>query len=365
MIDAMAGRNDRLGWAMAVIAVVGLTVLVAIWVFPMTVHGGGWPTGTIRYEKELVGDPALFRDIVAAKNSNRWIGFDIRTGDQLWQSKRCIGPKAAGLSGNEDAAPTTIQEGSILVIRCSGDVHGLDLRTGAIRWSYDPGQKWTMLRLGGGRIVLALDDHADVVDIETGELLFSWKGEHVDEHALIVTANDDGVFIGEDDQLIALDPDGEERWRAEWGMDTFWATGDLVLLRIGDGVLSFDVETGDIVGDYGTSSKTLDTRYLAQDRDVVVLGGIDQGGGVGGYDIERYGLRWHRPGTDFLAAGPRYVAVGAAGECQILRISTGDPVGRCSEPRWITTGVDLDLDRVAVTATSPLREGSTIVVRRV
>ena len=341
--------------ALGVTAIIGILAL-AVWVLPLTVRGGGWPTGTIRVATPLVDDPALFERTVAASTGERYDGFDITTGDRRWRSEPCPGAGPAGL--------TSSQEGPVLVVRCDGTVRGLDLRTGAFRWSYDPEGAWTMLRVGGGLVVIALTDHADVVDLATGELRFRWKGEHVEEQELIVAADDDGVFIGEDDQVISLGPDGEERWREPMFSGSITRSGPTLVVRDREAFELVDPQTGERRIGFELTSVVRGSMFVAEDGHTAVLARSDEDSmGVYGLDLKNWVLHWRQEGARFLSAGPRHFAIDDGGTCKVLRITTGKTVARCSTPGWSTTGVGLDADRVAIVGASPRRTGSTIVVR--
>lgn len=337
-------------------AAFGLLAL-AIAAFPLTVRGEGWPTGTFRVSERLVGDPVPYERTVAVSTGRRYVAFDVRTGDEVWRTTRCEGAAPAGL--------TASQEGAMLVVGCGGEIRGLDLRTGTFTWTYQPASDWTMVRVGGGRVAIALYDHADVLDLRTGDLGFTWNGEDVDDQEVVVALDRDFVFVGEDGEVIALGPDGGERWRVGYPPGSIWATDDLLVVRDREYMGFVPLEDGRVDDDLGYTAEIERSMFIADDgHHAVLTRSDDESTGTYGVNLRNRELDWRRPGESFLAAGPRHVATVVDGRCTIRRIADGSSAGRCSPNGRPSLGVGFADDRVAVTTAARGDDDATIVAVR-
>lgn len=342
----------------AAIALALVFVAFAVWFVPLTARGAGGASGTFHLDQAVVTDVAFYGPIVAVSDGERFRGYEIGTGDQRWRTTGCRGAEVAGL--------TASQEQEVLVVRCGTEIRALDLLTGSFLWTYDPGAAWTMVRAGGGVVAIGLTDHVDVVDLDTGERRFRWDGEHVEEQELIVAVADDLVVIAEDDQLIALTPDGTERWRRDVvATGSIWVNDHVVVQRDRESVTSYDAATGEEIHWFETRSEVRNSMIVADDAGVVAVARNDaDSSGVYGLDVDRGTMDWSRPGTSLLAAGPRHVAfVDDQGRCRVVRIRVAKRANACSEERRQTLVVALDEDRMAVVAIDPQRSGLDVVVR--
>ncbi|MGN6695602.1 MAG: outer membrane protein assembly factor BamB family protein [Aquihabitans sp.] len=340
------------------VAVVVALVAVAIGTAPLSVRGGGGPTGSFRIEQDRVGDLALYGPIVAVTDGERYRGYEIETGDRRWQSSRCEGAGRAGA--------TASQEEDTLVVRCGDEIRGLDLLTGEFLWRYDPGDSWTMLRVGGGVVAIALTDHADVVDLATGERRFRWDGEHVQEQELILMVAGNLLVIGEDDQLIALGPDGRERWRQDAvAPGSIWVTGDRFVTRRQEAVDSYRGADGTWISGFETNSAVRNSMFVADDAGVAVVARNDgESSGVYGLDLERWTMDWKRPGARFASAASRHVAFyDVDGRCRVVRIRAPKQRTDCSTAGQQTVAVTLDDGRVAYATVEAGRLHTRVVVR--
>lgn len=296
-----------------------LAVLAAVVAFvraaPLEASGAAAPEGTFSALDVPRGDPMLHGRLVVLQTLDGWDAFDIETGARRWSSPQCDRPAPSGA--------TATREGSIVVVRCAEQLRGLDLDSGRTRWTIPLVEEPTMLRVGGGRIAIALDDRVLVADLHTGKRLYRWVAREPLDASIITTADDRSVYIGESRRVYALDRAGHVRWSKETIPSTIFAAGGRVLIRFQGGFELRDAATGELVRRGAvTGVETRRTMIVAMDGEVAVLASAEVPV-VWAVSLRTLRLRWKSGGSWFAVADDESVAVRAGGSVRVLGLHDG------------------------------------------
>jgi outer membrane protein assembly factor BamB len=164
---------------------------------------------------------------------------DLATGEEQWAA-----PGKAG-------AITDIADGVVYSAANDGHAYGLDLQTGAERWSWAAPAAATYITVDDGTAYVSVEDgKLYAVSIDSGQASWSWQ---TISQAGAAVVSRDVVFIsarGDQGELYALDrASGKLRWKyrpaSGMGMN-LGAIGDGVFYSgsIGDGLFAFPVAGG-------------------------------------------------------------------------------------------------------------------------
>jgi outer membrane protein assembly factor BamB len=214
----------------------------------------GWTTDIGVANGKTCAGPTMQRDIVAVFCETRHlVGFDVTSGEQLWDTKID--------EAHQDftAAPLAAGTHSLVVVR-DNEIVAVDAKTGEVAWR--------VLRNG---------------------LIFG------------VTASDTHVFVIGGGRAAALDPEtGAVQWESSFA-DGVFTEGPFLLdasnvdlvVAIGHGIQTFDVETGEAHWTATTGDPKLAS--LAAEADGVYV--ISTTGTVTSLDPRSGSSRWERAGS--------------------------------------------------------------------
>lgn len=345
--SAPGAPRRRLGWPLVVLvaAVVALVVLVAVAVLapPGSREDAREPSPTTSatsvptplgeaipsLDPSGLGAIAVDGPDVVAAEGDRFVRVDGESGERRWTGAPCRGARLA--------SPVSARAGHVLVVRCEESIAALSLETGEVAWQRALPSEPTMVRVGGGRVVISLGEVVEVVDLADGALAFRWEGPTDASEDMLVAADGATVYVGEDDRLLAFEPDGTIRWVSDGFVSTVWSDGEVLLARYIDTFRVLDVDDGGEIDSFVVDRAMAESSMIVGMHEGHAVAALaDEASTVFGIDIGAGTSTWSKAnGTAFLGLDGDAVAVrGYAGGCAVLDLRTGEVRVRCRPGAW-------------------------------
>lgn len=316
------------------------------------------------------GDPVFA--VPATDGENCGITALDGDGEERWSdtdaSDDCTPPVVGAIVGGAvDGEPTFV------VVDAAGRLRIYDAATGAVRFEYDVGEETAAPPViadvtgdGVEEIVVAdFGGTVHVVDADTGgddaaddaEAEAVWTldaGGTIANRPLVSDVTGDGdpevaiaVRDGSDGEILLLDTEGDERWRADAGPGiTSWTVatpeegaggGTVLVAGLGTGnVVAYEGETGDVRWDTQLQDGSVRTGDISPGR--VLVAGT---GAVWSVDLEDGGVVWRQQvGERGRIAAPAVGDVVGDDDLEVVAVGSGGTVGVLAARTGSVDGLD-------------------------
>lgn len=246
-------------------------------------------------------EPRIIDGTVLFPTVERLVGIDARTGVFRWSSPEC----AAGAW----AAPVASPDDRVAVLVCGGGLTAIAPDTGEVLWDTPITEYPERMAQSPTVLVLQSRDAVRVLDLADGRE--RWVNRRLGDAA--VAADDEHVYVGNDNRLVAFDADlGLADWEMPGEIGAVLAADRAVFVRTlptfpsgpdSNRLMRLDHDSGERLWSVEYHRNFDSSRFAGAGTDGVALVSDDR---VGLFDSETGEMRW-----DELVYGQVQVAVGS------------------------------------------------------